>query len=278
MIHQKEVEAAETASNHENQLPKGNKENIKVSEAEERRLFKKVFQPKIKRKPYKKRSIRKTCEELVKSFYPETEVTYEAMKMKLISQFDRCSRPTVLSYLGRIETRQIETVYHDIETAGNKRTKNHTFTHRLPAKKGFVEIFGYATLLTDQINGKTWYKLHHTEQTKIDSPIPPRSPPHESFAQEESGSEVIEEFKAALEYAKRPESQKSSIKNFSLLNSGVKDVEENTGLQCNPEGETDGDRERAYKKRKKFEVSESNLSDEESRLFRVYDSSVREAS
>ena len=51
-------------------------------------------------------------------------------------------------------------------------------------------------------------------------------------------------------------------------------------LLGNPKGDEtrDGDRERVYKQRKKFEGSESKLSDEERLLFGVLDSSCKEAS
>ena len=115
----------------------------------EKRLYQKVFRPKIKRKPYNKRSIYKTCESLAKSFYPLTKASYEAVKLRLVRDFQRCSRQTILAYLGRVYTEQVEKVYHTIETETSTRTKDHTFKHRLPAKKGYLEIHGFATLCKD---------------------------------------------------------------------------------------------------------------------------------
>ncbi len=272
---ERESEAEESAQTLS--LQSDNFEYIKGSEAEERRLYQKVFQPKIKRKPYKKRSVRKTCEELVNSFYPLTEVTYDAMRNRLISQFDRCSRQTILSYLGRPETRQIETIRHNIKTQNTERSKDHTFTHILPAKRGYVEVFGFAFL--QQRGVQTFFKLYHTRQTEINEPFsPPQTPPHESYALKESSCEVSAEFKEALAYAKRQVSENSSKKNFLSFNIGCKDVKEKPVLQANPKGETDGDRERVFKREKKIEVSKSNLSVEERRLFGVYDTSVMGAS
>jgi len=266
-------------------------ETPKSFSTEEHRLYNKVFdnQPKIKKKPYRKRSIRKTCEELVNSFYPETEVSYEALRLKLIASFDRCSHPTILSYLGRLETRHKQTIDHTVNylKSGKTTEKKHTFIHRYPAKKGYLEIFGLAILQNNSKTGKTWFRLFHTEQTKIDSPL--RNPPSESFALKESDAE----FKEALAYAKQQVSAKCPNKNFSLLNSDCVGIDKKPVLQANVNTSTsDGDRERAVKTKKIFKVSESNrkinnksaflseskLSDEELRLFRVLDRSVRGAS
>jgi len=246
----------------------------------EKRLFQKVFNPNIKRKPYRKRSVRKTCYELVASFYPETEVSYEAMKMKLTCKFERCSRPTILAYLGRPETRQTEKVRHTIESGTTTRTKDHTFLHVLPEKMGHVEKFGLAILCKDNKKGKVFFRLFHPKQTTIDEEFgPPQTPPHESFALNESSGEVSAEFKEALAYAKRNPTKILTKKKFSLLNSGSEGVKEKPVLQANPKDEgRDGDRERVVKQRKKFEVSESKLSDDEKRLFDILDSSCKEAS
>ena len=213
----------------------------------EEQLYRKVFSPKIKRKPYKNRSVRKTCEELVASFYPETEVSYEAMKMKLTCKFERCSRPTILAYLGRPETRQTEKVRHTIESGTTTRTKDHTFLHVLPEKMGHIEKFGLAILCKDNKKGKVYFRLFHPRQTAIDEEFsPPQTPPHESFALNESSCEVSAEFKEALAYAQRNPVEIPTKKNFSLLNSSSEGVKEKPVLQANPKvDETrDGDRER----------------------------------
>jgi len=153
--------------------------NPKRFSEEEKHLYQKVFSPKIKHKPYKKRSVLRTCEALVARFYPEREVSYDALKMKLITDFNQCSRQTILAYLGRSETRQKETVDHLVQysKSGTTTNKTHTFIHRLPAKMGYVETFGLATLFTNQPNGKVWFRLHHKRQTVLDEESPPRSPP-----------------------------------------------------------------------------------------------------
>ena len=155
--------------------------------------------PKSRRKKTRNRSVRNTCEALVDSFFPMTKVPYNVMRMRLMNKFDRVNRKTVLSYLGRPKKRQVEKVEHTIQyqTSGVTRMKVHTFVHKLPAKKGYLEIFGLAELHNNQQTGESWFKLNHTIQTEL--PISPLiNPPYESCALKESDAE----FKDALAYAK----------------------------------------------------------------------------
>ena len=247
--------------------------NPKSFSEKEKTLYQKVFSPNIKRKPYNTRSTRKTCEEVVNDFYPETEVSYEALRMKLITSYGRCSRPTILSYLGRPETRQKNTVEHTVNylKSGATTNKQHIFINKYPAKRGYLEIFGLAALHTDRKPGKIWFRLFHTEQTKIDSvPLPPQ---RESLKESDTG--VSAEFKEALKYAKQ---QIATKQNFSLVNSVSVANDKKPVLQANVNTSVrDGDRERVVNTKKIFEVSGSNLSKEEKRLFSLYDS-VTEAS
>ena len=267
-------------------------------EVEERRNFQKIIfdsQPKIRKKQYKKRSVRRTCEELVASFYPEIKVSYEAMKMQLISKFDRCNRGTILAYLGRPKTRQKETVDHTVQYAksGTTINKTHTFIHRLPAKKGYVELFGLASLCSNHKTGKIVFRLFHQRQTELNEKIisPLTNPPHESSALKESDVE----FKEALAYAKRQNLRSCPNKNYLSVNSvGVGSIggsDKNPVLKGNVRVR-DGDRERAIKREIKFKVSESNreinnktaflseskLSAEEKLLFSAYDRVIKEGS
>ena len=266
-------QSSQTSNEHirDSTLKQGEILDPKRFSEEENQLYQRVFCPKIKRKTLKLRSVRKKCAELVDSFYPITEVTYEAMKLRLI-QLDRCSRQTILKYLGRPETRQIETVRHTIRTQNSERAKDHTFTHILPAKRGLVEVYGYASLVNKK--GKLVFLLHHTYQTDLEKQFvsPPRSPPNESL-NESSHEEVTVEFKDAFAYAKEHEAKISTSKNFLSFNNGFKCIDKNAVLQRNVNDEArDGDRERVFKREKKFEVSESKLSSEEKRLFSFYDS------
>jgi hypothetical protein len=268
-------------SNQDSTHNKCEPENYKtISTQHERQLFQKVFQPKIKRKPYKKRSVRRTCEKLVNSFYPETEVSYDALKYRLMTKFGRCSRQTILSYLGRPATRQKETVDHLVtySKSGTITNKSHTFIHKLPRKKGYIEIFSYASLL--EKGNKCYFRLFHTRQTDLKEEIsPPQTPPNESIALKECSCEVSDEFKEALAYAKRQVSDKSTSKNFLSVNSDLACVIKKPVLQANGRSVVEDGEEREYIKReKKFEISESNLTDEEAFLFSLYDSSCKEAS
>jgi len=272
----------------------------KASDDETRNFRKIVFAnaPKIRRKSHNKRSVRRTCEELVANFYPETEVSYEAMKLKLMCQFERCSRQTILAYLGRPETRQKETVDHLVQYAksGTTTNKTHTFIHKLPERKGYVEIFGLASLQKDNRTGKTVFRLYHTRQTELNEEFasPLINPPHESSALKEGSSEVSEEVKDALAYAKRQVSEKSTMKNFLSFNSvpvgAAKSTDEQPVLRRD-ERETEIERELLSERKNLRSVkvfadstivnnkkSESKLGEEEKRLFRALDSSCREGS
>jgi len=94
------------------------------------------------------------------------------MKLRLITKFQRCSRQTVLAYLGRPQTIQVERIEQDVRylKSGTTTLKEHTFKHKLPSKKGYLELFGYATLHNDYKTGKIWFKLHHERQTTLAEP------------------------------------------------------------------------------------------------------------
>jgi len=275
-------------NNQDSTQKQGETLNPKRFSEEEKQLYQQVFSPKIKRKPYKNRSVKETCEKLVNSYYPEKEVSYEAMRLKLICSFGRCSRQTILSYLGRLETRQKETVDHMVQynKSGTITNKSHTFIHKLPEKKGYLELFGLATLCKDNKKGQGYFRLHHPRQTALNEELsPPQTPPHESYALKESSDEVSEEFKEALAYAKRQVSEKSTIKNFLSVNSDSVCVKKKPVLQANTKRSDvviDGEEREYIKREKKFEVSETKLSAEdklyEDRLFRALDSSCQEAS
>lgn len=96
------------------------------------------------------------------------------MDKALITRFERCDKKTRLAYLGRPATRQVEHIDQTVryQKTGTITFKDHTFTHRLSAKKGYLELFGLATLFVDK-NGKAWFRLHHKKQTAV---IPPKSP------------------------------------------------------------------------------------------------------
>jgi hypothetical protein len=129
--------------------------------------------PLIRRKKTGHKLVRRIAQELVDSWYPETVVSYDAMDRRLITKFERCDKKTRLNYLGRPATRQVEHIDQEVRyrKTGTVTYKDHTFTHRLPKKKGYIEIFGLATLFTDK-KRKAWFRLHHT----IQETFPPATP------------------------------------------------------------------------------------------------------
>lgn len=150
--------------------------NPKRFSEEEKRLYQNVFSPKIKRtpKPYKKRSVHKVCEDFYEHFKNEKEIPYDVAKRWLIQEKERCSRQTILAYLGRPFTRQVNKVDDNVLLqGGGSRIVPHEYVRNLPKKTGYIELFGFAFLFTDSLTGKTWFKNHRVEQAKIDSPLQP---------------------------------------------------------------------------------------------------------
>ena len=245
--------------------------NPKRFSQEEKQLYQKVFSPNIKRKPYRRGAIRRISKQLIDSFFPATKVSYAAMERRLLTQFDRGNRGTVLAYLGRPQYRQVHKLEHTVESQSGSKAKSHTFTRKMKRIVGYVEKFGFATLYDDKLKGETYFVLHHTEQTKIDSPL--RLPPTETL--KELSQE--EDWLASLEYAKEQENQNATLKKYLSRNSPHGQVSKKPVLQANT-NVYDGEERESYTREIYFEVGESNLSVEERRLFRVYDASVREAS
>ena len=150
--------------------------NPKSFSEKEKTLYQKVFSPKIKRtrKPYKKRSVRKVCEDFYEHFKNEKEIPYDVAKRWLIQEKERCSRQTILAYLGRPFTRQVNKVDDNVLLqGGGSRIVPHEYVRNLPKKTGYIELFGFAFLFTDSLTGKTWFKNHRVEQARIDSPLQP---------------------------------------------------------------------------------------------------------
>jgi hypothetical protein len=152
-----------------------------------------------------------------------------------------------------------------IQQGGGMKLIPHEYVRKLPRKQGYLELFGFATLFNDDKTGKIWFKLHHKEQTKIDSPL--RNPPHGSYALDESS----DDFKTALAYAKEHETKISASKNFLSCKRSKNDVSKNPALQGNTACKTRKEEE-SVTREKKFDPSESKLSDEEKILFSLYDS------
>ena len=261
--------------------PEDNFSYLKGSEAEEKRLYQKVFSPNIKRKPYKRGALRRVCNELVNSFFPTKKVSYAAMKRRLLTQFDRGNRGTVISYLGRPAYRQIQKMDQTVETQSGSKAKTHIFSRSFKAVVGYVEDFGLATLYDDKSKGETYFILHHTEQTSL---VPLALPPSETLEE----SACSNEFSEALKLAKDEDYQKSTLKKYISRNRVTKDVSKKAALQPNTTV-YDGEERETYTREINFEVgesnrqinnktavlSESNLSAEELKLFSAYDRVIK---
>ena len=215
--------------------------------AEERNFQKITFTnaPKIKKKPYKKRSVRQVCEDFYDHFKDEKTVLYDVARRWLIQEKTRCSRQTILAYLGRPKTRQVDKVDdHVLLDGGGSKLIPHEYIRNLPKKTGYLELYGLASLMTDRVKGKTWFLLHHTKQTEI--PIfssPLTNPQNESCALKESDAE----FKDALAYAKR---QNTSNKNILSCNSPNEIDTKKTVSQSNSNGGRDGEERDVYVREK----------------------------
>jgi len=237
--------------------------NPKRFSEEEKQLYQKAFSLNIKRKPYKRGAIRNVSKRLIDSFYPTTKVSYAAMERRLLTQFDRGNRQTVLAYLGRPAYRQIQKMEHTIETQNGSRAKSHTFTRKMKEIVGYVQKLGYATLYDDRLKGETYFILHHKEQVSLDNLVPLALPPTETF--EESA------LREALAFAKCEANQKSTLKKYLSCNRAAKNVSKKAALQSNT-NTNDGEERETYTREINFEMSESNLLEEEKRLFGLYDS------
>lgn len=197
--------------------------------------------PLIRRKKTGHRLVRRTAQALVDYWYPETVVSYEAMDKALLTRFERCDKKTRLAYLGRPATRQVERVDHEVRyrKSGTVTYKDHTFTHRLPAKKGYLELFGLATLFVDK-QGKAWFRLHHQRQTEL---IPPTTPL-------KSVSECVDG------------SKKISLPLNRLLSHTIEQPKVNMVI-------SEGEKRECINGERKSEISESILSPEELRILRA---------
>ena len=215
---------------------------------------------------------KRQCEDLVASFFPTKKVSYAAMNHRLFTHFNRCNRKTALDYLGRVRTHCVQKVSHTIQAQTGSRAKSHIFARNLPAKIGYVQKYGLATLETNTRTGETWFILHHKEQTKIDEVISPHTP-HSEALEEVSQ----EEFASALAYAKAHPVEIPTLKKYIPRIAHEQEVCETSVLQRESNTGTDGEERETYTRKIIFKVGESKLSDEERLLFGVLDSSCKEA-
>jgi len=126
-----------------------------------------------KPKPFAKRKklpiVRERCERLVALQYPEREVSYETLKMTMMSKLELYDDKTILKYLGRpttVKTRRIGQEVHYLKS-GTVVSKEHKFTQVLERKKGYIEILGYAKMFWK--NGKPYFRLFY--ENLINKPL-----------------------------------------------------------------------------------------------------------
>lgn len=210
---------------------------------QEPRSVQKTFttEPKIRRRVKRHRVIYRRAKELVESFYPETLVSYEAMRLRMITEFELGNRLTILAYLGRPPQVKVERIDHDVRyvKSGTITNKVHTFKRRLPARKGYVEIFGFATMVVDR-EGKAWFRLHHMKQETLDEKV-------QSIAEFDPPSPLSE--------SEQVGDKKGSIDNLSLSLYGVQQAQgkslearekrdERESIKCDINSESESNRAR----------------------------------
>lgn len=124
--------------------------------------------PKIRRLTWhKQQTVRNRVYALQESFYPTKDVSYNAVKVRMASLLGIVDRSSVLAYLGRPKYekhQEIDQTVHYIAASSRVR-KRHRFTHKLPAKKGYIELFGLGYVYSVK---SVWF-IHwsHVEQLTL---------------------------------------------------------------------------------------------------------------
>jgi hypothetical protein len=115
---------------------------------------------------------------LMESFFPDNDLPYEAVKVRMANLLGVVDRTTVLAYLGRPAFQQRQNLDQEVmyRRSGTIVNKTHTFIHRLPAKKGYIELFdlGYCY----QVKDKWFIHWNYTVQETL-----PTQPHYESHSQ-----------------------------------------------------------------------------------------------
>lgn len=91
---------------------------------------------------HKQTTVKTRCHALQESFYPDNDISYEAVRMRMASLLGIVDRKSVLAYLGRLEgyvnSRVEQTVQYE---SGTTVRKHHSFRKKLPEVKGYIDIF-----------------------------------------------------------------------------------------------------------------------------------------
>jgi len=105
--------------------------------------------------------VQERCERLVVLQFPAREVSYDKLRMDLMTKLGLADRLTVLKYLGRPKIVRSNRISQEVRylKSGTIVPKEHRFTQLLERKKGYIEIFGYAEMFLK--NGKPYFRLFY---------------------------------------------------------------------------------------------------------------------
>jgi hypothetical protein len=87
--------------------------------------------------------VRRRCERLVALQWPAREVSYEKLRLDMITKLGLADRLTILKYLGRPQIIRRNRISQEVRylKSGTVVPKEHRFTQFLEKKKGYIEIF-----------------------------------------------------------------------------------------------------------------------------------------
>lgn len=124
---------------------------------------------KIKRKYNKRNVVKDRVIAIRKSFFPTVKVSYSAVVRRMQTRFNLVDRGTILAYLGRLPTQHVEKVQQTVKykKSGLITTKDHSFRHFYPGKRGYITIFDQGHLEQDKDKNVSvvWY-----HQTVLNAP------------------------------------------------------------------------------------------------------------
>jgi hypothetical protein len=119
-------------------------------------------EPKLRKITWHKlRTVRTRACALQESFYPTTDIPYNAAKTRLITLLGICDRMSILAYLGRPEHRTEQVMDHTkkYNNSGKTIPITHYFRRKLPAKKGYIELFNLGYVY--EKDGEWWIHWNH---------------------------------------------------------------------------------------------------------------------
>jgi len=104
---------------------------------------------------------------LQESFYPTTDVSYNAVKQRMADLLGIVDRASILAYLGRPQTKKEQKITQIVryQARGSIVNKDHTFRQILTAKKGYIETFGLGHCYS--VDGEWFIHWNHMVQTVL---------------------------------------------------------------------------------------------------------------